>query len=84
MHSPFKKVLNKIGDSYQTYVNMYKAHTMATHHGGTGQPSDNEPNPPEQDICIPNDHQEDVDDFENVEHESHMQLRDLTNEVDHL
>ena len=55
MHSPLKKVLNKIEDSYQTYINTYKTHTMATHHGGTDQ----------------NEYQEDVDDFENVEHEHH-------------
>ena len=38
-HSPLKKVLNKIEDSYQTYINTYKTHTMASHHRGTGQPS---------------------------------------------
>ena len=35
-HSPIKKILNKIGDSYQTYINYYKTHTMATHYGGIG------------------------------------------------
>ena len=72
MHSPLKKVLNKLGDSYQTYVNTYKMHTMATHHGGTGQPSEMDPNPQAQDIDIPNDYPEDMDDFENIEHENHM------------
>ena len=70
IHSPPKKVLNKIEDSYQTYINTYKTHTMATHHGGTGQPSEKEPNPQEQDN-VPNEYQEDVDDFENEEHECH-------------
>ena len=36
--SHFKSVLNKIGDSYQTYINTYKTHPMATHHRGAGQP----------------------------------------------
>ena len=45
---------------------------MATHHGGTGQPLEMDPNPLAQDIDIPNDYQEDIDDFENVEHENHM------------
>ena len=45
MCSLLKKVLNKLGDSYQTYVNMYKTHTMTTHQGGTGQPSEMDPNP---------------------------------------
>ena len=84
MHSPLKKVLNKLGDSYQTYVNTYKMHTLATHHGGTGQPSEMDPNPQAQDIDIPNDYLEDVDDFENIEHENHLQLKALTNELDHL
>ena len=44
-HSPLKKVLNKLEDSYQTYINTYNTHTMATHHGGTGQPPEKDPNP---------------------------------------
>ena len=79
-----KKVLNKLGDSYQTYVNTYKMHMMATHHGGTGLPLEMDPNPQAQDIDIPNDCLEDMDDFENIEHKSHMQLKELTNELDHL
>ena len=65
------KLLNNIEDSYQTYINTYKTHTMATHHGGTGQPSEKDPNLQEQDVNVPNEYQEDVDDFENVEHEHH-------------
>ena len=58
---------------------------MATCHGGTGQPLKKDHNPQEQDTDIPNDYQhEDMDDFENGEHENHTQLRDLTNELDHL
>ena len=36
--SPMKKTLNKIGDSYHTYVNYYKTCAMATHYGGIGKP----------------------------------------------
>ena len=57
---------------------------MATHHGGTEQPLKMDPTPQAQDTNIPNNYQEDIDDFENVEHENHMQLRELTNIVDHL
>ena len=69
--SPLKTVLNKVGDCYQTYVNTYKTHTMATHHGGAGQPLDRDPTPHEQgtDILC-NYHHEDMDNFENVEHET--------------
>ena len=44
---------------------------MATHHGGTGQTSEKDPNPQEHDVDVQNEYQEDVDDFENVEHEHH-------------
>ena len=79
-HSPLKKVLNKLEDSYKTYINTYKTHTMATHHRGTAQPLEMDTNPQEQDTDIPNDYQhEDMDYFENGEHENHTQLRDLIN-----
>ena len=58
-----KSVLNKIGDSYQTYCNAYKTHAMATCHGGAGQLSDRDPNLPGQDTGIPSDHLEDMDNF---------------------
>ena len=38
-HSPIKKLLTKIGDSYQTYINYYKTHAMATHYDGIGDTS---------------------------------------------
>ena len=83
--SSLKKVLTKLENSYQTYVNMYKTHTMATHHRGIGQPLEKDPNLQDQDIDISNDCQhEETDDFENVENETHTRLRDLTYEVDHL
>ena len=85
LHSPFKTVLNKLGDSYQTYVNTYKTHAMASCHGGTGQPLERDPSPHEQDtdnLCEY--HHEDMDNFENVEHENHTTLKALTRRLDHL
>ena len=83
--APLMKVLTKLENSYKTYVNIYKTHTMATHHRGTGQPLEKDRNPQDQDINIPNDYlHEDIDDFENVENENHTQLRDLTKEIDNL
>ena len=68
--SPLKSVFNKIGDSYQTYINSYKTHTMATHHRGMGQPLEETPTPHEQGTDIPTNYpHEDMDNFENVEHE---------------
>ena len=85
LHSPLKKVLNKLGNPYQTYLNTYKTHTMATLHGGTGQPLERDPNPQEQDTDTMDGYQhEDFEDFENVENETHTQLNDLTKALDHL
>ena len=59
MHSPLKKVLNKLEDSYQTYINTHKTHTISTHHRGTGQPPKKDPSPQEQDTDIQNEYRED-------------------------
>ena len=83
--SPLKTVLNKLGDSYQTYVNTYKTHTMATYHGSAGQPLDRDTTPHEQDTDILSDyHHEDMDNFENVEHENNTILKTLTRDQDNL
>ena len=84
MHSPLKKVLNKIEDSYQTYANSYKTHAMATHHGGAGKPSEKNSDTQETNVTIHNEYQADVNDFENIELDHHARLRHLTNEIDYL
>ena len=54
---------------------------MATHHGGTGQPLEETSTSHEQDTDIPIEyHHEDMDNFENVEHENHIPLKILTRE----
>ena len=57
---------------------------MAICHRGAGQPSERDPNPPEQGTDIPSDHLEDMDNFENVEHENHTNLKALTRNLDDL
>ena len=57
---------------------------MATHHGGAGQPSDRDPNLLEQGTDIPSNHLEDMDNFENGEHENHTTLKALTRNLDDL
>ena len=58
---------------------------MATHHGGTGQPLERAPTPHEQDTdTLSKCHHEDMDNFENVEHENQTTLKALTRELDHL
>ena len=83
--SQLKIVLNKLGDSYQTYVNTYKTHTVATCHGDMGQSLDRDPTPHEQSTDILSDHHhEDMDNFENMEHENHTTLKTLTRDLDGL
>ena len=58
---------------------------MATHHRGTGQPLEKTPTSHEQDNDILTEyHHEDMDNFENVEHENHTILKTLTREFDNL
>ena len=76
-------VLNKLGDSYQTYVNTYKNHAMATHHGGAGEPLDKDLTPHEHGPDAPSDYNhEDIHTFENVEQENHTTLKALTRNLD--
>ena len=71
-HSPLKTVFNKLGDTYQAYCNTYKAHAMATHLGGAGQPLDRDATQHGKDTDILNDyHHEDMNNFENGEQENH-------------
>ena len=58
---------------------------MATHHGGTGQPPERVPTPNEQDPDAPSEYyHEDIDNFENMEHETYTTLKTLTRKLDHL
>ena len=43
-HSPIKRLLNKLKNSIQTYINYHKTHAMATHFGGVGDTSMEDPN----------------------------------------
>ena len=58
---------------------------MATCHGVAGQPRDRHPTPHEQGTDIlSNYHHEDMDNFDNVEHENHTTLKALTRDLDDL
>ena len=48
IHSPIKKLFRKLENSIQTYINYHKTHAMATHYGGIGHTSME--NPESQDI----------------------------------
>ena len=92
LHSPLKTVFGKLGDTYQAYCNTYKTHTMATCHGGSGQPLDREIDVTGEghetthtDIENTQDiHPVDAHHFEDLQHNNLMKLTALTREVDDL
>ena len=82
--SPIKKILYTIGDSYQTYINYYKTHTMTTHYGGIGKPLDNDSDTQDTDANIQDEYQADINDLEHIEPDHQAGLRDLTHEIKQL
>ena len=56
-HSPIKRLFHKLENSIQTYINYHKTHAMATHYGGVGDTSME--NPETQDL-----HNVSQDDFQ--------------------
>ena len=87
-HSPLKTVFGKIGDTYWAYCHTYKTHTMATHHGGSGQPLDRDINAHEAvdtDIEQTQDfHHVNTHDFEESEPNNPTRLTTITRELDDL
>ena len=58
---------------------------MATYHGGAGEPLDRDSPPLEHGTNDPSDYNhEDMDNFENVDHENHTTLKALTRNLDDL
>ena len=92
LHSPFKTVLGRIGDTYQTYCNTYKTLTMVTQHGGSGQPLDRDTDITREEqpivdtnIEVQQDfHPENTAPFEDVEHTNPTRLTFITRELDNL
>ena len=66
-HSPIKKLFHKLGNSHQTYINFHKTHAMATHYGGIGDTSMNNPESHDMDSDSQDNYQEDVNDPEHIE-----------------
>ena len=88
--SPLKTVLGRLGDTYQAYCNTYKTHSMATPHGGSGQPFDRVTDMPREEqpvidtnVDLQQDfYPEDTDQFENIEHNNPNRLHVITRELD--
>ena len=83
-HSPIKNILNKIGDSYQTYVNYYKTHAMTTCYRGIGKLLEGGSDPQETDAATQDEYHTDMNDLENIEPDHQAGLRDLTHEIEQL
>ena len=83
-HSPIKIILNKIGDPYQTYINYYKTHTMATHYRGIGNALVNYSEPQDINADTQDEYQGDINDLENIEPEHQTGLKALTCELERL
>ena len=90
--SSLKTVFGKIGDTYQAYCNTYKTHTMATHHGCSGNPldRDNDMTRDNQTAIdtdaevMQNFHSVETDHFEDLEHNNPTKLTAITRELDDL
>ena len=83
-HSPLKTVLRNIVDTYQAYCHTYKTHAMATHHGGSGQPSDRDINTHKTTDTEIKHAQEFHHDFEDLEPINTTRLTAITRELDDL
>ena len=83
-HSPIKKLFHKLGNSYQTYINFHKTHTMATRYSGIGVTSVNNPGSHDMDSDSQDNYQEDVNDLEHIEHNHPVELQHLTHEMERL
>ena len=86
--SPLETVFGKIGDTYQVYCNTYKTHTMATHHGASGQYSDRDINT-HKTTDTETDHAQELhhinrSDFEDSETNNPARLTAITRELDDL
>ena len=83
-HSPIKKLLDKLGDSCQTYSNFHKTHAMATCYGGIGDTSTNNPDSQDMDADIQDNYQEDINGSENMESNHPAALKHLTCKIEQL
>ena len=57
-HSPIKRLFHKLENSIQTYINYHKTHAMATHFGGVGNTSMENPETQDMDNISEDDFQE--------------------------
>ena len=56
--SPIKRLFHKLENSIQTYINYHKTHVMATHYGGVGDTSMEDPETQDLDNASQDDFQD--------------------------
>ena len=83
-HSPIKKLLNKLGNSHQTYINFHTTHAMTTCYGGIGDTSVNNAESHDMDSESQDNYQEDVNDLENIKPNHPARLKHLTCKMEQL
>ena len=76
-----QELLDKLGDSCQTYINFHK-NAMASRYGGIGDTSMNNPKSHDMDSDSQDNYQEDVNDLEHIEHNHPAGLKHLTHEIE--
>ena len=82
--SPIKKLFHKLGNSYQTYINLHKTHAIGTCYGGIGVTSVHDPESHDMDSDSQDNYQEDVNDLEHTEHNHTVELKHLTCKMERL
>ena len=82
--SLIKKLLDKLGGSCQTYINLHKTHAMATCYNGIGDTSMNNPESHDMDSDGQDNYQEDVNDLENNDPNHPTRLKHLTHKIEQL
>ena len=83
-NSLIKKLFHKLENPYQTYINFHKTHAMATHYGGIGNTSMNEPKSQDIDSDSQDNYQGDVNDQEHIEFNPPVPFQHLTHEMEQL
>ena len=57
-HSPIKRLFHKLENSILTYINYHKTHAMATHYGGVGDTTMEDPEAQDLDNASQDDFQD--------------------------
>ena len=75
--SPIKNIFHKLENSIQTYINYHKSHVMATHYGGIGDTTMENPESQDIDSDIQENYQE-----EHVKFNPPVSLQHLTHKME--